>query len=33
LYLSKLFAEKQNFDLTCESEEGKGTTFILTFSD
>lgn len=32
LYLSKLFAEKQEFDLTCESEEWKGTTFILKFN-
>ena len=32
LYLSRLFAQKQGFDLRCESwEKGKGVTFILTF--
>jgi hypothetical protein len=31
LYLSRLFAEKQGFELYCESEEWKWVTFILKF--
>ncbi len=31
LYLSKLFAQKQWFDLRCESEQGKGVRFLLIF--
>jgi signal transduction histidine kinase len=32
LYLSKLFAEKQWFDLFCESEKWKWVAFILKFN-
>jgi two-component system OmpR family sensor kinase len=32
LYLSKLFAEKQGFDLWCDSKEWKWVTFTLKFN-